>query len=93
GGTTSTLENTPGRLRASKSKHPVNQQQWMVELTKDNGNLRQELDCYKKKHQAAVDLHQKAIEAVSIPEEALETFSQREAESEKPLLSYWKIDL
>lgn len=92
GGTTSTLENTPSRLRASKAKRPVSQKQWIEELTKDNGYLRQELAYYKDVQQALLALHGETARASAMLEEALENFSQRIAESEKPLLDYWQID-
>lgn len=90
---TSTLENLPNRLRASKTKQPVNQKQWIEELTKDNGYLRQELAYYKEVQQALLALHHETIKVSTMLEEALEDFSQKVAEAEKPLLDYWKINL
>lgn len=92
GGTTSTLENTPGRLRASKSKRPVSQKQWMEELIRDNGYLRQELKYYKDYLQALIALHHEIAKASTMLEDALEKFSQSVTEAEKPLLDYWQID-
>ncbi len=93
GGTTSTLENIPNRLRASKTKRAVSQKQWIEELTKDNGYLRQELAYYKEVQQALLALHHETAQASALLEEALEKFSQKVAESEKPLLDYWNINL
>lgn len=92
GGTTSTLENIPNRLRASKTKRPVSQKQWIEELTKDNGYLRQELAYYKERLSALLAIHHETTKASTLLEEALEKYSQRELEAEKLLLDYWNID-
>lgn len=90
GGTTSTLENIPNRLRAQK--RPVSQKQWIEELTKDNGYLRQELAYYKERLSALLAIHHETTKASTMLEEALERYSQRELEAEKILLDYWNID-
>lgn len=63
----------------------------MEELTKDNGFLRQELAYYKEVQHSLLALHYETTKISGMLEEALENFSQRVSESERPLLDYWNI--
>ncbi|KAL9040333.1 MAG: hypothetical protein Q9214_004530 [Letrouitia sp. 1 TL-2023] len=103
GGTTSTLEITPARLRASKSKRSISQSERIEELTRADGYLRQELAHYKEKLRAAdtcrnqtrkaqemvAQAYDTVIRAHDMIEGALEEFDQRVSVSERALLDYW----
>ncbi|KAL9609950.1 MAG: hypothetical protein Q9167_005323 [Letrouitia subvulpina] len=105
GGTTSTLEITPDRLRASKSKRSISPRERIEELTRADGYLRQELAHYKEKLRAADACHDQTrkaqemvaqaydtvIRAHDMIEDALEEFDQRVSVSERALLDYWQI--
>lgn len=92
GGTTSTYEQLPHRLRASKQSHPATAEERMMELTRTNGYLLQELAYYKDTGAADAILYEKIIELHALLEDALKERSQKRAGAERALLKYWGID-
>ena len=91
GGTTSTLEFLPHRLKISKAKTTVTMEQRIEELTRENGYLRQELAYHKDTQVAIMGLYDSAKTAVRRLQESLEEASRRIAMSENRLLEYWTI--
>ncbi len=91
GGTTSTLEFLPHRLKISKNKDSVPKEKRIEELTRENGYLRQELAYHKETQVAIMRLYDSAQTAVQRLQHALTDASQRIAISENRLLEYWTI--
>ena len=92
GGTTSTYEQLPHRLQISKHRNPTSPAERVVELTRINSYLLQELT-YHKDTQAADMKFQETIRELHVRlKDALKERSQKRADAESTLLSYWSID-
>jgi hypothetical protein len=92
GGTTSTYEQLPHRLQISKQRRPVSSAERVVELTRTNGYLLQELAYHKDTRAADMKFHETVMELYAKLEDALKERSQKRADAESTLLSYWGID-
>jgi len=92
GGTTSTYEQLPHRLRISKQRHPVSSEERVVELTRTNGYLLQELAYYKDMQVADMKFYVAVMELHTKLGDALKERSQKRADAESTLLNYWGID-
>ncbi len=64
----------------------------MIELTRTNGYLLQELAYYKDIQAADMKFFEKVIKTHAELKDALKERSQRRANAESTLLSYWGID-
>lgn len=100
GGTTSSYEELPHRLRISKKHQPLTPSERVMELTKTNGFLLQELAYHKDTRAAEVRFLEKATklrvdidDALADFDRALEERSKARADAESILLNYWGIDL
>ena len=100
GGTTSSYEELPHRLKISKEHRPMTPAERVVELTKTNGFLLQELAYHKDTRAAEMKfLHEATklradMEATLVAfDRALEERSKARADAESILLNYWGIDL
>ncbi len=100
GGTTSSYEELPHRLRISKKHQPMTPSERVMELTKTNGFLLQELAYHKDTRAAEMRFLEKATKLRADMEGALEDFdraleerSKARADAESILLNYWGIDL
>ncbi len=100
GGTTSSYEELPHRLRISKKHQPMTLSERVMELTKTNGFLLQELAYHKDTRAAEMRFLEKATKLRADMEGALEDFdraleerSKARADAESILLNYWGIDL
>ena len=92
GGTTSTYEQLPHRLQISKHRRPISSAERVVELTRTNGYLLQELAYHKDNRAADMKFHETVLELHAKLEDALKERSQKRADAESTLLSYWGID-
>ncbi len=92
GGTTSTYEQLPHRLQISKQRRPISSAERVVELTRTNGYLLQELAYHKDTRAADMKFHETVVELHAKLEDALKERSQKRADAESTLLSYWGID-
>ncbi|MCJ1455400.1 hypothetical protein MMC28_005755 [Mycoblastus sanguinarius] len=88
GGTTSTYEQLPHRLQISKQHRPVSSAERVVELTRTNGYLLQELAYHKDTRAADMKFHEIVMELHAKLEDALKERSQKRADAESTLLSY-----
>ena len=100
GGTTSSYEELPHRLRISKKHQLMTPSERVVELTKTNGFLLQELAYHKDTRAAEMKFLQETtklraeMEAALVAlDRALEERSKARADAESILLNYWGIDL
>jgi len=100
GGTTSSYEELPHRLRISKKHQPMTPSERVMELTKTNGFLLQELAYHKDTRAAEMRFLEKATKlradiegALADFDRALEERSKARADAESILLNYWGIDL
>jgi hypothetical protein len=100
GGTTSSYEELPHRLRISKKHQPMTPSERVMELTKTNGFLLQELAYHKDTRAAEMRFLETATKLRADMEGALEDFdraleerSKARADAESILLNYWGIDL
>ena len=100
GGTTSSYEELPHRLRISKKHQPMTPSERVMELTKTNGFLLQELAYHKDTRAAEMKFLEKATKfradieaALAEFDRALEERSKARADAESILLNYWGIDL
>jgi predicted acylesterase/phospholipase RssA len=91
GGTTSTLECLPHRLRLTKEKEPETLKEHIEKLTRENGYLRQELAYYKETREILMRLYGSINESHRLMEDALCEASKGFATSEQRLLEYWGI--
>ncbi|KAK3169322.1 hypothetical protein OEA41_008705 [Lepraria neglecta] len=92
GGTTSAYEQLPHRLQLSKQSRPISSAERVLELTRTNGYLLQELAYHKDTQAADMRFHETVMELHSKLEDALKERSQKRADAESTLLSYWGID-
>jgi hypothetical protein len=92
GGTTSTYEQLPHRLQISKQRNPISSAERVVELTRTNGYLLQELAYHKDTRAADTTFHETVMELHARLEDALKERSRKRADAKSPLLSYWSID-
>ena len=92
GGTTSTYEQLPHRLRISKQRRPVSSKERVVELTRTNGYLLQELAYYKDIQKADMDFYVTMMDLHAKLGDALKERSQKREDAESTLLTYWGID-
>ena len=92
GGTTSTYEQLPHRLRALKQHRPASSAEQVVELTRTNGYLLQELAYYKDIQVADMKFYMAVMELHAKLGDVLKERSQKRADAESTLLSYWGID-
>ncbi len=92
GGTTSTYEQLPHRLQMSKQRRPVSSAERVVELTRTNGYLLQELAYYKDSRVADTRFYETVMVLQDKLGDALKERSQKRADAESTLLSYWGID-
>ena len=100
GGTTSSYEELPHRLRIFKKHQSMTPSERVVELIKINGFLLQELAYHKDTRAAEMRFLEKIIKLRADMEGALEDFdcaleerSKARADAESILLNYWGIDL
>ncbi len=100
GGTTSSYEELPHRLRISKKHQPMTPSERVMELTKTNGFLLQELAYHKDTRAAEMRFLEEATKlrahiegALADFDRALEERSKARADAESILLNYWGIDL
>ncbi len=100
GGTTSSYEELPHRLKISKKHQPMTPSERVMELTKTNGFLLQELAYHKDTRAAEMRFLEKATKLRLDMEAALADFdcalkerSKARADAESILLNYWGIDL
>ena len=100
GGTTSSYEELPHRLRISKKHQPMTPSERVIELTKTNGFLLQELAYHKDTRAAEMRFLEKATKlradiegALAAFDRALEERSKARVDAESILLDYWGIDL
>ncbi|KAL9132041.1 MAG: hypothetical protein Q9217_000169 [Psora testacea] len=100
GGTTSSYEELPHRLKISKRHQLMTPLERVVELTKTNGFLLQELAYHKDTRAAEMRFMEKAAKlrakmegALADFDRALEERSKARADAESTLLNYWGIDL
>lgn len=91
GGTTSTLEYLPHRLKISKQRQPLSLKEQIEELTRENGYLRQELAYHKDTRETLMKLYKHVQESNQRVENALRETSEGIAISEQQLLDYWGI--
>ncbi len=92
GGTTSTYEQLPHRLQISKQHCPVSSAERVIELTRTNSYLLQELAYHKDTRAAVMKFHETMMELHTKLGDALKEISQKQADAESTLLSYWGID-
>jgi len=88
GETTFTYEQLPHRLRISKQHQPTTSAERVIELTRTNDYLLQELTYYKDTQAADMKFFEKVTKTHADLEDALEERSQRRANAEFTLLSY-----
>ena len=100
GGTTSSYEELPHRLRISKKHQPMTPSERVMELTKTNGFLLQELAYHKDTRAAEMKFLEKVTKlradmevTLADLDRALEERSKARADAESILLNYWGIDL
>ena len=100
GGTTSSYEELPHRLRISKKHQPMTPSERVMELTKTNGFLLQELAYHKDTRAAETKFLDKATKfradieaALTAFDRVLEERSKARTDAESILLKYWGIDL
>ena len=91
GGTTSSLDLLPTRLKIHKKTGHMTPAQDVYELTRQNGYLQAEVALLKETRSALRDLQAKAKEASAILRGALKEVSEKLAESEQRLVNYWGI--
>ena len=92
GGTTSTYEQLPHRLRISKLKPKMSAGERVVELTRINGHLLQELAYYKDTRAADIAFYEKIIELHITLRDAVKERSRGRVDAEQRLLNYWGIN-
>ena len=92
GGTTSTYEQLPHRLQIWKHQHPITLGERVVELTRTNGYLLQELAFHKDTQAADMEFYETVRELHRKLEDALKERSRKRANAESTLLGYWGID-
>ncbi len=92
GGTTSTYEQLPHRLQISKQNCPASSAERVIELTRTNGYLLQELAYHKDTRAADMKFHETVADLHVKLDDALKERSQKRADAESTLLSYWGID-
>ena len=92
GGTTSTYEQLPHRLQISKQRRPLSSAERVVELTRTNSYLLQELAYHKDTRAADIQFYETVMGLHARLEDALKERSQKRADAESTLLSYWGID-
>ena len=90
GGTTSTLECLPHRLRISKTTERVTPHQSIEELTRETGYLREELAYHKEARDAYLKFFEITQQAQRDLHNAIAEVSRRVAISEQRLEDYWK---
>ena len=90
GGTTSTLECLPHRLRISKSSQPIPLEQRIEELTREAGHLRQELAYHKETRAACMKFFDATNQAQQNLQNAIVEMSRKVAISEQRFENYWK---
>ena len=92
GGTTSTIEELPHRLQISKKQKRLTPAERVVELTRTNGYLLQELAYHKDARAAEMRFYEKVIKLRAGLEDALKERAQTRTRAEASLLDYWGID-
>jgi hypothetical protein len=90
GGTTSTLDCLPQRLRIAKSSQRVSPQQRVEELIRDNGHLRQELAYHKETRAACLKFFEATRQAQQMLHNAIAEMSRKAAISEQRFEDYWR---
>lgn len=88
GGTTSTLDNLPHRMKQGKEDHQ-SREQHLVSLTRENGYLRQELAYYKDTREVLMQLYDAVRQSHQELKIALDQASRGVAISEQRLIKYW----
>lgn len=91
GGTTSTLDCLPHRLRITKEKKSRTMKEHMEDLTREIGYLRQELAYYKDTREVLMRFHESISDSHRVMKVALCEMSKGVAISEQRLLDYWGI--
>lgn len=92
GGTTSTYEQLPHRLQISKQHRPTSSAERVIELTRTNGYLLQELAYHKDTRAADMRFYETVADLHVKLDDALKERSQKRADAESTLLSYWGIN-
>ena len=92
GGTTSTYEQLPHQLQMSKHCRLVTPAERILELTRTNGYLLQELAYHKDMREAEIEFHETVSEIRTKLEDALMQRLRKRAGAESTLLSYGGID-
>ncbi|KAL8788256.1 MAG: hypothetical protein Q9213_001776 [Squamulea squamosa] len=91
GGTTSTIDDLPHRLRISKNKQVPTPTQRIEELTREIGYLRQELAYYKDTRRALTKFFAVAQSAHEALRRGIAEASHEIAIAEQAMLAYWNI--
>lgn len=91
GGTTSTIDDLPHRLRISKNKQVPTPSQRIEELTREIGYLRQELAYYKETRRALTKFFAVANSAHEAMRHGIGEASHEIAVAEQAILAYWNI--
>ena len=90
GGTTSTLECLPQRLRVSKASQRISPEQRIEELTREAGHLRQELAYHKETRAACLRFFEATRQAQQDLHNAIAEMSRKVAISEQRFENYWR---
>ncbi len=92
GGITFTYEQLPHRLQISKQNRSASSAKRVIELTRTNDYLLQELAYHKDTRAADMKFHETVADLHVKLNDALKERSQKRADAESTLLSYWGID-
>ena len=97
--TTSTTALHPGKLQATKTE-TTNEAQRIIELTKENGSLRQQLErchdiieAWSSLYSAILEAYKLLKGAKEVIQEGLHRFSERQGLADEKLSSYWGVDI
>ncbi|KAF5014890.1 hypothetical protein F66182_13970 [Fusarium sp. NRRL 66182] len=91
GGSTSILDRLPSRLQQSKGQRSLSIRDELEELAYENSYLKAELAWNKETRQVLIQLREKALEAMSILEEALADTTSQLRRCDERYLELWGI--
>lgn len=92
GGVTSTFAELPHQLRIAKKDPPMTLTKQVEKLTRQNGNLLEELAFFKDTRNAETKFLRKVHELHRQLKDALEERSREQASAELKFTAYWGID-